>query len=112
LLVGTTLLCVKSFRTSFIKMLKVNGKKFISLNITNEVINLVANLMVNFANLTIPLALANTLNGFQGAFVFIIGIIGVLILPKIISEDLSKKVVSQKIVCIILGIIGLIVMFN
>jgi len=112
LLVGITLMFIKSFRTSFIKMLKVNGKKFISLNITNEVLNLVANLMVNFANLTIPIALVNTLNGFQGAFVFIIGVVGVLIFPKIISEDLNKKIVIQKVLCIILGIVGLIVMFN
>lgn len=112
LLVGIVLISIKSFRLSFIKMIKNNGKKFISLNITNEVLNLIANLMVNFANLTLPLALANTLNGFQGAFCFIIGIIGVTIFPKIFREDLNKKIVFQKIISIILGIIGLIVMFS
>lgn len=110
LLIGIILLCIKSFRNPFIALLKSNGKKIMSLNITNEVLNLIANLMVNFANLTIPLALANALNGFQGAFVFIIGAIGVLILPKIFREDLSKKVVIQKISSIIIGIIGLIIM--
>lgn len=110
LLIGIILLCIKSFRNPFIALLKSNGKKIMSLNITNEVLNLIANLMVNFANLTIPLALANTLNGFQGAFVFIIGAIGVLIFPKIFREDLSKKVVIQKIFSIIIGIIGLIIM--
>lgn len=112
LLVGLVLISIKSFRLSFIKMIKNNGEKFIALNITNEVLNLIANLMVNFANLTIPLALANTLNGFQGAFCFIIGIIGVTLFPKIFSEELNKKIVIQKIISIILGIIGLIVMFN
>lgn len=112
LLIGICLISIKSFRTAFIKMLKSNGKKFIPLNITNEAINLIANLMVNFANLTIPLALANTLNGFQSAFVFIIGAIGVAVFPKIISEDLNKRNILQKVVCIGLGIIGLVVMFN
>ncbi|MBO5349326.1 MAG: DMT family transporter [Clostridia bacterium] len=112
LLIGICLISIKSFRTAFIKMLKSNGKKFIPLNITNEAINLIANLMVNFANLTIPLALANTLNGFQSAFVFIIGVIGVALFPKIISEDLNKRNVLQKVFCIGLGIIGLVVMFN
>jgi len=112
LLVGVILINIKGFRKSFIKMIKNNGKKFISLNITNEALNLIANLMVNFANLTIPLALANTLNGFQGAFCFIIGVIGVTIFPKIFSEDLNKKIVFQKIISIIIGIIGLIVMFS
>lgn len=111
-LVGIVLISIKSFRVAFIKMLKNNGKKFISLNVTNEILNLVANLMVNFANLTIPLALANTLNGFQGAFCFIIGVIGVTIFPRIFSEELNKKIVIQKIISIILGIIGLVVMFN
>jgi len=111
LLVGVCLISIKSFRTDFVKMIKSNGKKIVSLNITNEVLNLVANLMVNFANLTIPLALANTLNGFQGAFCFIIGAIGVSLFPKIISEDLNKRNVIQKVFCIILGIIGLVVMF-
>ena len=112
LLIGIILLCLKQFRKPFIEMIKNNGKKIASLNITNEVLNLMANLMVNFANLTIPLALANTLNGFQGAFAFIIGAIGVLILPKIFVEDLSKKIVIQKVFCIVLGIIGLIIMVN
>lgn len=112
LLIGFILISIRSYRVSFIKMIKNSGKKFVSLNITNEVINLIANLMVNFANLTIPLALANTLNGFQGVFCFIIGIIGVTIFPKIFSEDLNKKIIFQKIISIILGIIGLIVMFS
>lgn len=110
LLIGITLLCLSSFRKPFVELIKSNGKKIMTLNITNEILNLIANLMVNFANLTIPLALANALNGFQGAFVFIIGAIGVLILPKIFREDLSRRVVIQKISCIIIGIIGLIIM--
>jgi len=111
LLVGICLMCIKNFRTAFVKMIRSNGKKFISLNITNESLNLIANLMVNFANLSIPLALANTLNGFQGVFCFIIGVIGVKLFPKLISEELNKKIVVQKILCIILGTIGLAIMF-
>lgn len=111
LILGIILICIKSYRTTFIKAIKNNGKKYFSLNITNEVINLIANLLVNFANVTIPLALANVLNGFQGAFVFILGIIGVKLLPKYFKENMSKKIVIQKISCIILSIIGLIIMF-
>lgn len=112
LLVGISLINIKGFRNDFLKLIKNKGKMFLSLNITNEVLNLIANLMVNFAVLTIPLALANTLMGFQGAFVFIIGVIGTLLFPKIIKEDLDKRSVIQKIFCIILAIVGLIVMFN
>ena len=110
LIMGIFLLLLKSFRIPFVNAIKKNGKRYLILNTTNEVINLIANLLVNYANLLIPIALVNVLNGFQGAFAFILGIIGTLLLPKYIKEDLSKRVVIQKIVCIILGIIGLIIL--
>ena len=111
LIQGIILICFKNYRSTFIKAIKNNGQKYFSLNITNEVINLIANLLVNFANVTIPLALANVLNGFQGAFVFILGFIGVKLLPKYFKENISKKIVVQKISCIIISIVGLIIMF-
>ena len=111
LLLGIILISIKSYRTTFIKAIKTNGKKYFSLNIINEILNLVANLLVNFANLTIPIALANVLNGFQGAFVFILGVLGVKFLPKYFKENLNKKVVLQKVSCIAISILGLIVMF-
>ena len=111
LLTGIILLALKEHRADFINIIKANGKKFVSLNVVNEGVNLVAHFMVNFANLTIPLALANVLNGFQGAFVFLIGAVGMILFPKVFSEDLSKKVVIQKVSCIVLGIVGMAVMF-
>ncbi len=110
LIMGIVLLLLKSFRIPFVNAIKKNGKRYLILNTTNEVINLIANLLVNYANLLIPIALVNVLSGFQGTFAFILGIIGTLLLPKYIKEDLSKRVVIQKIVCIILGIIGLIIL--
>lgn len=110
LILGIILLCIKSFRTSFISAVKNNGKTYLTLNVTNEGINLAANLLINFANLTIPIALANVLNGLQGMFVFILGVLGTLFLPKYFKENLSKEIVYQKVFCIILGIIGLIVL--
>lgn len=111
LLIGLFLICIKSFRTTFIKAIKSNGKKYFSFNAVNEILNLIANLLVNFANVTIPIAMANILNGFQGAFVFILGAIGIKVLPKYFKEDLSKKIVVQKVSCIVLSIVGLVVMF-
>lgn len=111
LMQGIILICIKSYRTTFIDAIKNNGKKYVSLNIANEVINLVANLLVNFANVVIPLALVNVLNGLQSGFAFILGLIGVKILPKYFNENISQKVIIQKISCIILSILGLIVMF-
>lgn len=111
LILGIILFSIKSFRESFIKVIKTHGAKYVSLNVTNEALNLGSNLLINFANVTIALALANVLSGLQGMFVFLIGIVGVKILPKYFKEDLSKQVVIQKIICIMLSILGLIVMF-
>ena len=111
LIQGIILICFKNYRSTFIKAIKNNGQKYIFLNITNEVINLIANLLVNFANVTIPIALANVLNGFQGAFVFILGVVGVKLLPKYFKENINKKIVVQKISCITISIVGLIIMF-
>lgn len=111
LFIGIILICIKSYRTTFMKAVKNNGKTYFSLNIINEVLNLIANFFVNFATITIPIAIANVLNGLQGAFAFILGIIGMRLLPKYFKEKLSKKIVLQKISCIVLSIIGLITMF-
>ena len=104
-------MCIKSYRLTFLKAIKNNGKKYFSLNITNETINIIANSLLNFANVTIPIALANVLNGFQWSFVFILGVIGVKFLPKYFKENMNKKVVIQKIGCIALSIVWLIIMF-
>ena len=108
---GIIFMCIKSFRTTFLNAIKNNGKKYFSLNILNEAINLIGNLLVNLANLTIPIALANVLNGFQGGFTFVIGAIWAKFLPKYFKENMNKKVVIQKVSCIILSIVGLIIMF-
>lgn len=110
IIIGIFLLFIKSFRKPFIQAIKKNGKKYISLNIINEVLNLGSNLLVNYANVTISIAIVNVLNGFQGAFVFILGILGTYLIPKYFKEDLRKSVIIQKIGCILLSIIGLIVM--
>ena len=111
LLLGVFLVCIKSFRIDFIKKINKNGKKYFLLNITNESINLTGNLLMNFANIAIPISVVNVLNGFQGAFVFIISAVGIKIFPKYFKENLNMKLVIQKISCILLSITGLIVMF-
>ncbi|MBE6155299.1 MAG: DMT family transporter [Firmicutes bacterium] len=111
ILIGIILMIKKKVRDSFLQAVKLNGKKYFGLNCINELINLVANLLVNYINLVIPLALANILTGFQGAFAFILGILGIKYLPKYFSENLNKKDIIQKTVCIFASIIGLFIMF-
>ena len=111
LLIGIILFNFKGVRKSFSLMLHNNGKKFFMLNTINELLNLISNLLVNFANLYISIAILNTLNGFQGIFVFIIGFIGTILFPKFICEDIKGDTLLQKLLCIIFSIIGVFIMF-
>ncbi len=112
LIMGIVLFCIKRFRNNFINAIKNNGKKYFSLNALNELLALGANLLENYANVTIPLALANASTGLQCMFVFILGILGTKLLPKYFNEDLNKKTIIQKTICIIVSIVGLIIMYK
>ena len=68
-------------------------------------------MLVNFSITLAPMAIVLVLNGLQPLFVFLIGIIGVILLPKIFSEDIKKETIIQKIICIIISIIGLAVLY-
>ncbi len=111
LLIGIVLLFIKNIRKAFLQAIINNGKKYLLFNISNESINLTANLLINFANVTIPIAIANILNTFQSVFVFVLGIIGSKLFPKYFNENLEKKIRIRKVTCIFLSMIGLIIMF-
>lgn len=104
-------LFLKSFRKSFISLVKSNGEVVFGANVINEALNLVANLLVNFAITIAPMAIVLTLNGLQPFFVFLIGLIGTIILPKFIKEDITKRTIFQKAICIIISIIGLAILY-
>ena len=111
LLVGLVLICIKSFRTTFVKAVKNNGKKYFSLNVINELLNITAGALENYANVLVPIALVTVITRIQVIFVFILGLIGTLLLPKIFNEDISRKTIFKKVFCIILSIIGFVVAF-
>ncbi len=111
LCIGIVLILIKSYRKSFIRTIKKNGKLYIGFNFLNEVINSGAGALSNLANVTLPLAMVNIISGFQGAFSFIIGAILTFFFPKIIKEDLRKKVVCRKLLCILVSIIGIVLVF-
>lgn len=96
----------KKYRESFIHLFKTQGKSIISLNFGSEFITIIGNMATNFALLLAPAALVLTVNGFQPLFVFIIGVFITFFLPKIYTEKLSKKHLTQKIISILIIVIG------
>jgi len=108
---GIGFILAPSFRHSFTQAIRKNGKIYVPLNLLNELLNSTAVLMSNYAVIALPLALANVMNGLQPAFTFILGAIGMKLLPKYFQEDLSRSAVVQKVGCIVLIGIGLAVIF-
>ena len=72
-----------------------------------------ATLMQSFAISLVPisfLAIVNSLRGIQYVFLFLITLFISYFFPKILKEELSKKIVFQKIISIILIAVGLAIL--
>lgn len=109
---GIILLLSKKFRHSFIYLLKNNGKKVFGFNVLNEVLYQIANISSNYAMMLTSIAVVSILSsGMQPVFVFIIGLIGFLLFPRIFNDEEAKKDRIQKISCIIISIIGLVLFY-
>jgi len=99
-------LFVKKYKESFKHLLKTSGGKIISLNILSESFTIIGNAAVNFALIIAPVALTLTVSGIQPLFVFLIGIFLTIFFPNISKEKMSKKHLIQKVVSILVIIIG------
>ena len=98
----------KSFRASFGKMLKNSGKKFIALNLINELLNSFGNVFTNLAGTMASVALVSfATQSVQPFAVIIIGIIITKLFPKIEKEHITKKDIARRVFCIIVCVIGL-----
>lgn len=100
------LIIVKSYRVQFFNVLKINRVTVLGLNGINEVVNIIAKVSFNLASLLTPVTLVWIVNGTQPFFVFIYGIILTLLFPKISQENITKKVLLQKSIAIVIMFIG------
>ena len=105
-LIGICLLLVKSYRHEFIAVFRQGSTPVLSLVTLNEVLSLVAKTATNKASLLAPLALVSILHGLQPLFVFLYGVALTVYLPRYGSERLGGRVIAQKLVAIILMIVG------
>lgn len=100
------LLFVRSYREQFLLVVKNNKRAVLGWNTTNEVLNIIAKIIMNFATLLAPLALVWVVNGFQPFFVLFFGIIITLFSPHFSKENLLKKHLAQKVIAILIMFIG------
>jgi len=97
---------IRLYRRQFLATIAKSRLMVLGLNTLSEILNIIAKLLANFASLLAPLTLVLVVNGFQPLIVFIYGIFLTLFLPKIGKETLTKKVIIQKIIAIIIIFIG------
>jgi drug/metabolite transporter (DMT)-like permease len=105
-LAALAMLSVGRYRREFKESFKANGPKVLGINAANEIINIVAKIIFNFATLLAPLALVRIVGGFQPLVVLFLGIILTMFWPKAFKEDITRKNLLKKIIFIILIFIG------
>ncbi|MBP6962452.1 EamA family transporter [Candidatus Saccharibacteria bacterium] len=99
------LVFVKSWRRDFINVF-TKQKLATELNITNEAINTIAKITFNYVSLLAPITLAWIGVGFQPVFVLVYSVLLAAFFPHINNEKVRGKHLVQKIVSIIIMMIG------
>jgi uncharacterized membrane protein len=95
-----------SYRCQFHQFIKSNWGIGLSLNAVNESLTLGGDLLFAYAILLAPLALVQTMEGYQPLFVFLMGLIITKISPNILNENVTKPIIIQKGIGIALVIVG------
>lgn len=109
---GVILICLKTFRQNFFKRIQRNGKRYLTLNIMNEIGNSTAVMLRSFAIMFMPLALLDTLDVMGVAiFTLLFGFAGTKLWPKFFDEDMSRSAVLQKVICIAISLVGVAIIF-
>ncbi len=96
----------------FIKKTAFNGKTLLLVLLTQSA-GAVAGLLQNFAIFLAPisgLAIINALRGVQYVFLFAIALLFSFFYPRVLKEEITKKIIIQKAVAILLIVLGLIIL--
>ncbi|MFA6251630.1 MAG: DMT family transporter [Candidatus Paceibacterota bacterium] len=102
---------IPKYRHEFAYMNKIGGRKIFFVNIISELMTIFGNLLTNFALLLAPVAMVYLIGSFQPAIVLLLIIVGTKFFPHIIKENISHRVLIQKITAVIVMIIGSVFLF-
>ena len=108
-----TLLFDKSFRKEIFKTERKISKKTSAIFLSAQVFGGLATVLQSWAIALVPiayLAIMNAMKGIQYVFLFIMVILVSFFFPKILKENISKKVIIQRVIAIILIVIGFAVL--
>jgi len=93
---GIIILAIPYYWKQFIAVFRVNRTAVLSINASNELINLGGGLGFRYALLFAPLSIVQAIGSTTTLFVFIIGILLPIFFPSLAKEDLTAKNLIQK----------------
>jgi len=92
----TFLVCVPSYRRDFLGLFKQQKVAVVGLIALSRTLFSVSEGVTLYATLQAPVALVLVVNSFQPLFVFTLGIVLTLLLPRVAKESLSRMKMLQK----------------
>ncbi len=95
-LFGAGLLLIPSYRRQFAALLRQNTAALLTINGSNELINLGGGLGNRYALLLAPLSLVQAVGSTTTLFVFAFGVLLSLVAPRLARETLSGRELAQK----------------
>ncbi len=93
---GAGLLSVRAYRAQFFRLLRTNTAALLSINASNELINLGGGLGNRYALLLAPLSLVQAVSSTTALFVFIFGLVLNIVFPRFSHEHQSGLGMVQK----------------
>jgi hypothetical protein len=113
-LFSVTLICtMPSYRRALFAILRSReAYVLVSVTLSGEVFNLLANLAVGFAGLMAPLALVSIVTGLHPFFLLAYGILFTRFFPAFGRERLTRHHISQKLVAIGVMCAGIVITFT
>jgi len=103
---GAALLMVGSYRRQFIALLRVNTAALLTINGSNELINLGGGLGNRYALMFAPLSIVQAIGSTTTLFVFAFGIVLSIFFPSFARETLSGRELAQKGIAAVFVAIG------
>lgn len=93
-------------RYAFYESIKDYREKIVGGVLLSEILTTGGNVVLNYSFLLVPIALARTIEGYQPAFVLIIGILLTKFFPRLFHEKTELRHLVPKIMAIIVIFIG------
>lgn len=105
-------LFVKQYRVEFHRVVRSSPFSVFSANIGGEILQVVGNIMNNFALLLAPVVLVTLVSAYMPLVVFLMGLLFTFVLPKFITERVSKRHLLHKTLAIAVVVIGSILLYT